>query len=145
MSMFAAFPLLTIPVVIYNLMALFAGSGAGDGGFATQLAAPLFKLPMVSGGTFSIASGDLLIILALVLLFVELIKSTGTGATAIINHAFSMILFIICLIEFLLAPGFGTATFLIITIMTLLDVLAGVVVTIISARRDVSVEDDARR
>jgi uncharacterized membrane protein YqaE (UPF0057 family) len=145
MSLFTAFPLLTIPVVIYNLMALFAGGNAGDGGFAAQLAAPLFHIPMVSGGSFSIASGDLLIILALVLLFVELIKSTGTGATAIINHALSMILFIVCLIEFLLAPGFGTATFLIITIMTLLDVLAGVVVTIISARRDVAVEDENRR
>jgi hypothetical protein len=55
----------------------------------------------------------------------------------IFNHALSMLVFIICLIEFLLVPAFSTSVFFIIMAMALLDVLAGVVVTIISARRDV--------
>ncbi|MGB2074778.1 MAG: hypothetical protein ACPHYE_06095, partial [Henriciella sp.] len=36
----------------------------------------------------------------------------------------------------LLHPNFATSVFFLITIMALLDVLAGVVVTIIAARRD---------
>ncbi|MES1202739.1 MAG: hypothetical protein ABUS57_14985, partial [Pseudomonadota bacterium] len=37
----------------------------------------------------------------------------------------------------LLHPAFATSTFFFILVMALLDVLAGVVVTIVSARRDV--------
>ena len=81
--------------------------------------------------------GDVLILLGLVLLFVELLKSTSTGTSAIFNHALSMLVFIICLVEFLLQPAFATSTFFLIMIMSLLDVLAGVIVTIVSARRDV--------
>ena len=55
------------------------------------------------------------------------------------NHAISMILLIACLILFLLSQNFATSTFFILTVMTLLDVLAGVVVTIVSARRDFAV------
>jgi hypothetical protein len=47
------------------------------------------------------------------------------------------LVFIICLVEFLLHPAFATSVFFLIMIMSLLDVLAGVVVTIVSARRDV--------
>jgi hypothetical protein len=81
--------------------------------------------------------GDVMILLSILLLFVELLKSTSTGTAAIFNHALSMLVFIICLVEFLLHPAFATSVFFIIMIMALLDVLAGVVVTIISARRDV--------
>jgi len=47
----------------------------------------------------------------------------------------------VCLVEFLLLPAFQTSVFFILTFMCLLDVLAGVVVTIVSARRDFSVGD----
>jgi hypothetical protein len=69
-------------------------------------------------------------------LFVELLKSTNSRGAAIINHALSMLLFIVCLMEFLLAPAFATSTFFLITLMVLLDVLAGFIVTIVTARRD---------
>jgi hypothetical protein len=78
-----------------------------------------------------------LLLIGLVMLFVELLKSTSTGTSAIFNHALSMLVFIVCLIEFLLHPAFATSTFFLIMIMSLLDVLAGVIVTIVSARRDV--------
>ena len=47
----------------------------------------------------------------------------------------------LCLIAFLLHANFATSVFFIITIMSLLDVLAGVVVTIVSARRDFGVSE----
>jgi hypothetical protein len=71
------------------------------------------------------------------ILFAELLKSAGTRRIAILNHSLSMILFIVCLIEFLLFPAFATSIFFLIGLMVLLDVLAGFVVTIIAARREV--------
>ena len=55
---------------------------------------------------------------------------------AIVNHALSMILFVFVLVEFLLIKGFATSTFFLIVVMVMLDVLAGFIVTIISARKD---------
>ena len=80
--------------------------------------------------------GDLLIFFSLILLFFELLKSTSSQKIAIVNHALSMILFVLCLIAFLLLRGFATSTFFLITTMVMLDVLAGFIVTIISARKD---------
>jgi hypothetical protein len=95
------------------------------------------RVPMASGVEWSIAFGEVMVLLSILLLFIELLKSTSTGSAAIFNHALSMLVFIICLVEFLLHPAFATSVFFIIMVMALLDVLAGVVVTIIAARRDV--------
>ncbi len=147
-ALFGIFPLLVIPVAIYNIIAL-TGGGPVEAvpGEAGPLISPLIatlnntmlNVPMISGVTWQLSSGDLLILLAMVLLFLEILKSTSTGTATIMNHAVSMILFIVCLIEFLLFANFATSVFFILTVMTLLDVLAGVVVTIVSARRDFAV------
>ncbi|MEM5515929.1 hypothetical protein WNY37_03135 [Henriciella sp. AS95] len=142
------FPLLIIPVAIYNLIALpFGGTAEPVDGVVTDNIAPIVKMlsepmmtfPMISGVNWAITNGEMLILFSIALLFMEILKSTSTGTATIINHAISMILFIVCLVEFLLLPNFATSVFFIITIMTLLDVLAGVVVTIVSARRDFGV------
>ena len=142
-AIFGIFPLLAIPVIIYNLMGFtFGGGPDGTMTMAENLARPLWQVNMVAeGSTWAVSGGDLLIILSLGFFFVEILKSTSTGTATITNHAVSMVVFIICLIEFLLLKNFATSVFFILTIMTLLDVLAGVVVTIISARRDFTVGD----
>lgn len=137
MPMFAAFPLLALPVLIYNLVALTL-----QGGFSSQVASgkftePLFTVAMTSGSPWPVSLSDLLLAGALVVLFIELLKSTTSRKIAIINHSLSMILFIVCLVEFLLAPAFATSTFFLLTVMVLLDVLAGFIVTIVAARRDI--------
>ena len=151
MAIFGIFPLLTVPVIIYNLMAFVfskrpeitddaANIGSQKAAAMVQtLQQPMVSLPMVSGANWTMTGGDLLILISLIFLFVEILKSTSTGTATIMNHAVSMILFIVCLVEFLLFPQFATSIFLVLTMMTLLDVLAGVVVTIVSARRDFAV------
>ena len=132
-----AIPLLLIPVLIYNAIVIFGATG--DGGMAAadaMLREPLFSIPMASGASWNVGAGDLILLLALVLLFFELLKSTSSQKVAIINHALSMVLFVGVLVEFLLIRGFATSTFFLIVIMILLDVLAGFIVTIISARKD---------
>ena len=78
---------------------------------------------------------------ALVVLFVELLKSTTSPQAAIINHSLSMILFIGCLVEFLLFPAFATSIFFLLMLMVLLDVLAGFIVTIVASRREIDFHD----
>jgi len=148
-ALFSVFPLLVIPVVIYNLMAFVFSGGSAEGDLQVQaqnlaplideLRTPFLSVPMISNVTWQLSNGDALLLLAIAFLFIEILKSTSTGTATIMNHAVSMVLFIICLIQFLLLPGFATSVFFILTIMTLLDVLAGVVVTIVSARRDFAV------
>ena len=135
--MLIAIPLLVVPVVIYNLVILLGGS-APDAvlGPASVLSEVLVRVPMTSGAVWSISIGDLILFLSLILLFVELLKSTSSQRVAIVNHALSMLLFVVCLVEFLLLPGFAGSVFFLILTMVLLDVLAGFIVTIIASRRD---------
>jgi len=152
-TIFGIFPLLVIPVALYSMLTLFAGSGeavnefgevvvTGGAPLLGLLGNPFMELPMISGVTWVMTNGDAILLLAITLLFLEVLKSTSTGTATIINHAISMILFIICLVLFLLNANFATSTFFILMSMTLLDVLAGVVVTIVSARRDFGVAGD---
>ena len=150
-AIFGIFPLLVIPVALYKLLAIgFGGSVEMANEFGEIIradSAPILSLlndrflglPMISGVDWILTKGDAILLLAVVFLFLEILKSTSTGTSTIINHAVSMILFIVCLIQFLLLPNFATSTFFILMSMTLLDVLAGVVVTIVSARRDFGV------
>ena len=61
---------------------------------------------------------------------------------ALINHVLSMLLFVTCLLELLLTPAFATSTFFLLTLMVLLDVLSGFIVTVAAMRRDDSPAHD---
>lgn len=140
--MFAAIPLLVLPVLAYNIIALTHIGGFGVAGAAGQLSTVLFRVPMASRGIWEISVGDLVLAAALVVLFIELLKSTSSQRIAILNHSLSMVLFVVCLVEFLLLPAFATSVFFLVSLMVLLDVLAGFIVTVISARRDVDFDAD---
>jgi hypothetical protein len=143
---FGVFPLLAVPVIIYNLMALtFGGGPDGTMTMEENLARPLGYLDMVSTGAWAISAGDVLVILSLCFFFAEILKSTNSGTTSIANHAVSMFVFIFALIEFLLLKHFATSVFFILMFMCLLDVLAGVIVTIKAARRDFAMGADGER
>ena len=125
--MLLAIPLLFIPVVIYAIIIGFGVLGSGGVAAAEMaLGDPLFSIPMVSGTAWNVGTGDLILFLSLILLFFELLKSTSSQKVAIVNHALSLLLF----------KGFATSTFFLILTMVMLDVLAGFIVTIISARKD---------
>jgi hypothetical protein len=134
--MFAALPLLALPVLFYNFVVAFM---VPDGFRSVEandwMTRQLLSVPMTSGGHWSVTLGDLMIFVSLVILFIELLKSTTSQRIAIINHSLSMILFIICLIEFLLSRACSTSAFFLLTMMVLLDVLAGFIVTIVASRR----------
>ena len=126
--MILSIPLLIVVVALYNIIALFTGSA---------MEGALWSPSLPSDATLVLSLGNLLVILGLILLFFEIFKSTRTGTSSIVDHLFSVGLFIVCLLELILLPAFGTATFLFLTLMTLIDVVAGFTVTIAAARRDI--------
>jgi len=125
----SAIPLLAFVVIAY---VAFAWAGA-------DFTLPRFTPTLPSGGMWQITLGDMLLTVALIVLFFEVVKSTRTGGNSVVDHALSMIVFVACLILFLVWQPAATSLFFLITVISLIDVIAGFSVTIRSARRDYSV------
>ena len=89
--------------------------------------------------------GDLVILLTLFLLFVELVKSTYTTTSSLVDHGLSMVVFIACLVEFMMAPLAATSTFFLIMVATGIDVVAGFTIGIRVAQRDLAIGGRATR
>lgn len=129
MKIFALVPLFAVLLIIYVIMMV---SGVNF----SPTAEPLFSATLISEAVWTPTISDLLIILGVVFLYFEIFKSTRTGTTSIIEHGISMGTFLAFLIMFLTVKDAGTSTFLILTLMSLLDVVGGFTVTISTARRD---------
>jgi hypothetical protein len=143
--MLAAFPLLMVPITLYGLFAFVQLLADNAAGAQHVLEGEILSIPMPSGQHWGIGLGDLFVLLGLFMLFFELVRATASNRIAIINHSLSMIVFVIALVLFLLVQGFGTSTFFLLTIMTLLDVLAGFIVTIVASRRELDIAPAAGR
>ena len=62
------------------------------------------------------------------------------GIRSIVDHVLAMALFIAMLVEFLLVKQAGTSTFFLLTMIGLVDVLVGFIVSVRSSQRQVEVE-----
>src|SRR5271167_187320 len=126
------FPLLLIPLAIYNMIA-FLTPGA-------SWTAPVTTVHMMSGQDWVLTWEDLLLAFAIFLLWIEILKATRMGMRSIMDHILAMILFIGMLVEFLLVARAGTSTFFLLMIICLVDVLAGFIIGIRGAQRRVEVD-----
>ena len=125
-------PLLVIPFVLYNAVALFTGMTPD------VWSNRLFTVPMVSGQPWSLTSGDLMLVLGLACLFFEVLKSTNTGRASVVEHMLSTLVFVVFLVEFLLVGYCASSVFFLLMMMAIFDVVAGFTVSITSAGRDVT-------
>ena len=101
--------------------------------------AKLFSVNMPSDEVWRVSYGDAFMTIGLLLLFVELVRSTSSDGNAIVNHALSLGVLVLCLVEFIIVPGFATSTFFFLMLMAAIDVVAGFIISIRAARRDLSV------
>lgn len=130
--MFLNVPLTLAPLLVYNLViAGLIGGAPGD-----PWVQPVFTVGMLSDGRFTLLLGDVLILGALVCLFVEIVKATRTSSPTIVDHALSLAVFVIHLVEFLTVAAAATSVFFILTAIALIDVIGGFTITIRGARRD---------
>jgi hypothetical protein len=144
--MYQMFPLLSISFIIYAALAVIGVPGVDLAGKEVLWhQGVLVEFPLYSKEKWAATGGDLFLLLSFGLLFVELVRSTKTGSDSIANHLLSFMLFIVVLLCFILAPGFGNSTFFLFMIMTLLDPMVGMVVTTVTARRDLAVGEDGKR
>ena len=127
--MITAIPLTIIPLIIYNIVAFH---------LRHHLDGRDFGLTMVSGARWALTLGDLMITLAITMLFLEIMKSGRTGSATVTNHILSTIVLIIYVIEFILVDVAATSLFFILTIIALFDVIAGFSITIRTATRDIA-------
>jgi hypothetical protein len=127
------FPLLLVPFAIYNIVA-FLMPGVGWTGTLTSV-------HMMSGGTWTMSLGDMLLVLAIILLFGEMMKSTRIGVRSVVDHGLSLLLFLVMIVEFLLVAQAATSTYFLLLVIGLVDVLGGFAVTLRSSQRDLTVEN----
>ena len=125
--MLAALPLMALPIICYNLFAIALTGGLWASGAHEGLTRALFTMPTAGGGVWPVSLSDLLLALGLIVLFIELIRATARGRWVIVNHALSITIFIACLAELLLIPACATSTYFLLSLMVLLDVLAGAI------------------
>ncbi|MEM9105008.1 MAG: hypothetical protein AAGC96_05070 [Pseudomonadota bacterium] len=133
--MLAAIPLMIFPLIFYNILIFgpFAGSGI------EMLSMEMFSVAMLSGAQWTMHLGDVVIVTALLILFLEVLKATRTGSLSVIDHLLSTLVFVAFLVEFLLVTDAATDVFFILTVVALIDLIAGFSVSIRSAGRDVSI------
>lgn len=131
-----ALPLIVIAFIMYNAVVLLGGADA-----AATLRREVLPIPLMTT-TLWLTWSDIMILLTMGLLFIELMKATHTSTASLLDHGLSMIVFVACLIEFLLIKAAGTAAFFFITVATLIDVIAGYSIGIRVARRDFSIGGD---
>lgn len=123
-----------LPLAVYYVLFLLQQSSGGIYAFE-----PVLNISLMSGALLSFSPVDLTVILGLVCLFFEVIKSATVNKGTIVEHMLSMLVFIGYLVLFLFEERAGNPQFLQLTLMALVDVMAGFSITIMSARRDISV------
>src|ERR1700749_3267087 len=80
------FPLLLIPVAIYNMIAFLM-----PGVSLTEQAEPLFKVALMSGIEWPVTLRDILLTLAILMLLFEVIKGARPGAKFLTDHLLSLL------------------------------------------------------
>ena len=96
-----------------------------------------FTLP--SGAIWNPTAGQVMILFGVLILAIELIKSTQSGQLTIVEHMLSVVVFIFYFAFFLSKPWAKSDVFVIIGSMSFLDVIAGLTITIAAAKRDISI------
>ena len=141
MKILRLIPLLLLLLIAYNMVILFAGdpTDANPDPVFAMFAAPLFSIPMISGGIWTFTLEHLFLSFGLLFLFFEIVKATSIGGAAIAEMAISTLVFVVFLVEFLLVGPASTSLFFLLMMICLIDVIGGYIIGIKVARRDLAI------
>jgi hypothetical protein len=114
-----AFPLLLIPFALYNMIAFLLNMPFTD---------VLFNIPLVADQRMPVATGDLLVAIGMLLIYIEVLKARF-GSKAAMDHVLSFILFAAMASELVLVPRVATPTLLLLTVLGFVDVITGISVS----------------
>ncbi len=128
--MLAAFPLTLIPLIAFNAIGFLVG---GD-----PWGSEVFAITMVSGAQWSMTLADVMIVLAIVVLFLEIVRAARPSPNTIYNHIGSTVVLVIYIVEFIVVGAAANSLFFILTTIALFDVIAGFTISIRTATRDIA-------
>ncbi|WP_315787633.1 MULTISPECIES: hypothetical protein [unclassified Bradyrhizobium] len=117
MSM-VGFPLLLIPLAIYNMI-VFLMPGVA-------FSETLLRLQLPSGEVWTISLGDMLLSLGVLLLLLEIIKAAKPNGKYLTDHLLSLLVFGGAAAEFVMWQKFGNSTFLLLTLLAMVDFFGGI-------------------
>src|SRR5581483_472509 len=117
-QLMVGFPLLLIPLAVFNIIAFLMPDVAPT--------VTLFRLHLMSGTEWPVTLSDVLIALGMLLLLLEVIKGARPGAKFLMDHLLSLVVFGAAGAEFVLWPKFGNSTFFLLTLLALVDFLSGI-------------------
>jgi len=122
------FPLLLIPFAIYNMIA-FLTPGVG-------WTSPIYSVPfpLSSGVAWMATTGDAFLVLALLMLMFEFMKSTRHGKS-FVEHFLALLLAGGAAAEFWMVREAGNSTFLLFVVICFVDLFAGFAASLRRARR----------
>lgn len=127
-------PLFGVMLVIYNGIMMFSDVFTVNAGLLT--------IPLMARETpLVLTASEVFSMIGMVLLYFEILKSTKTSQATIVEHGFSTVVMLICVVEFIVVPGAGTSAFMMLTLLSLLDLVAGFTITIVASRRDFAMGD----
>jgi hypothetical protein len=125
------FPLLIIPFAIYNIVAFLMPGVSWTGTVIT--------VHLVSGADWAMSGSDILITLAILLLFGEFLKARFAGRS-FVDHGLSLILFLGMVAEFVLVRNVAAGTFFVLLVISFVDVIGGFTMSRRRAPPDVKIE-----
>lgn len=109
------FPLLIVPLAIYNIMTFI---------IPVSWTEKIATIPMISGAEWPMTLGDVLLALALLLLFIEIVKASRTRRS-MVDHLLSLLVFVGTAAELALVPQAATSPFALFALICLIDAIAG--------------------
>ncbi|MFK7996049.1 MAG: hypothetical protein AB8B87_18065 [Granulosicoccus sp.] len=127
--------ILSIPLFAYMVIAANVAmlTGPVDQSLLNVI---VYELTLPSNRQVVLTVSDAFILSSFIVLYIEVFKATRVSTGTQIEHALSLIVFVVALVQFLIIPRLGNVTFLIILMAALMDVVIGFTVTISSAKRD---------
>jgi hypothetical protein len=125
-----AFPLLLLPFAFFNIVVFLLNNMPFT---ETVFTIPLPSepnMPLVFDRSMPVRLGDLIVAIGMLLLYVEVVKAARPGGKGIIDHLLSFIVFLAMAAELVLVPraavpAGATPTLLLLTVLSFVDVIAG--------------------
>jgi hypothetical protein len=130
-----AFPLLLIPFALYNMIIFLLNMPVTD---------TVFSIPLIEGRRLPVTTGELLLGIAMLMLYVEVLKAARLGGKSVMDHVLAFALLAGMAAELALLPRATSPTLLLLAGLAFVDLITGLSLAIRRKRREIWVEDAER-
>jgi hypothetical protein len=129
-----AFPLLLIPFALYNMIAFLLNMPFTD---------TMFSIPLMDGRRLPVTTGELLLAIAMLLIYVEVLKVSRVSKS-VMDHVLSFILLAAMVSELVLVPRVTTPTLMLLAVLSFVDLIIGLSVRGRRKQPEIMLEDHDR-